>query len=83
MSTDPFPRHAHSPRWKVERTLADRLADPLLEHDDALVAICAAFGGPGSAQPLWEWLDDSARALFAPRAGRASPRTPAAAPAPC
>lgn len=72
--------------------MADRLADPLLEHDEALVAIAAAFGAPGCAQPLWEWLDDSARALFATptddlrahaaaRAGRASPRTPATAPA--
>jgi hypothetical protein len=65
MSTDPFRSRARSPRWKVERTLADRLGDPLLEHDDALVAIAAAFGAPGCAQPLWEWLDDSARPLFA------------------
>ena len=67
MSTEPSRSHARSPMWKVERTLADRLGDPLLEHDDALVAVAAAFGAPGCAQGLWEWLDDSARALFATR----------------
>jgi hypothetical protein len=67
MSTEPSRGRARSPRWRVERTLADRLSDPRLEHDDALVAIAAAFGAPGCAQGLWEWLDDSARALFVTR----------------
>ncbi len=64
MSSEPFLRRAGSPRWKVERTLADQLSDPLLEHDTAMVAIAAAFGEAGCEQGLWDWLDDAARPLF-------------------
>lgn len=63
MSRDPAvaPR---VPRWKLERMLIDALADPFLEHDTAMIAIAAAFGAPGCAARLWEWLDETARPLF-------------------
>ncbi|HUA07539.1 MAG TPA: hypothetical protein VMB27_26795 [Solirubrobacteraceae bacterium] len=64
MSTEPSPGRARSPRWRIERTLADELSDPLLEHDTLLIAIAVAFGTPTDPRQLWEWLDDAARPLF-------------------
>lgn len=64
MSTEPTERRARFPRWRLERTLADELGDPLLEHDQLLVAVAAAFGTDASSEQLWEWLDDAARPLF-------------------
>lgn len=52
------------PRWKIERVLIDQLADPFLEHDTAMIAIAAAFGTPGCARDLSDWLDHAARPLF-------------------
>jgi hypothetical protein len=64
MSTEPSQRRARSPRWRLERTLADELSDPLLEHDRLLIAVATAFGTAASSERLWDWLDDAARPLF-------------------
>ena len=64
MSTEPSPGRARSPRWRIERSLADELSDPLLDHDTLLIAIATAFGAAPGRQELWEWLDDAARPLF-------------------
>jgi hypothetical protein len=64
MSTEPFRSRARSPRWRIERTLADELSNPLLAHDTLLIAIATAFGSASGPEQLWEWLDDAARPLF-------------------
>jgi hypothetical protein len=64
MSPEPSLGRVRTPRWRVERALVDQLADPLLEHDTAMIAISSAFNADGCAERLAEWLDDAARALF-------------------
>jgi hypothetical protein len=69
VSPEPSLHRARVPRWKIERTLADQLSDPLLETDTALVTIAVAFGTAVCADSLWEWLDDAARPLFTASGG--------------
>jgi hypothetical protein len=70
MSREPSLGRLRTPRWRVERALVEQLADPLLGHDTAMIAISSAFNADGCAQRLGEWLDDGARALFGlPSAG--------------
>jgi len=68
VSTEPFRSRPRSPRWRIERTLADELSNPLLEHDTLLIAVATAFGTATGPEQLWEWLDDAARPLFGVRA---------------
>jgi hypothetical protein len=66
MSEDPAaaPPSAQAPGWQAERALVERLNDPLLNHDDALIAIATAFGASDRPHLMRDWLDEAARPLF-------------------